>query len=67
VSGTATFEARTGELHVQGHHEGVVVARGTEPLSAFDVLTTGARGATLRVLGGRLSVEVHRPGTFRVR
>jgi alpha-D-xyloside xylohydrolase len=52
---------------VQGHHEGVVVARGTEPLSAFDVLTTGARGATLRVLGGRLSVEVHRPGTFRVR
>jgi len=52
---------------VQGHHEGVIVARGTEPLSAFDVVTSGSRGVELRVLGGRLSVEVQRAGTFRVR
>jgi alpha-D-xyloside xylohydrolase len=52
---------------VQGHHEGVVVARGAEPLSAFDVLESGPLGATLRVLGGRLSIEVPRAGTFRIR
>jgi alpha-D-xyloside xylohydrolase len=52
---------------VQGHHEGVIVARGTEPLSAFDVIESGPRGAVVRVLGGRLSLELHRTGTFRVR
>jgi alpha-D-xyloside xylohydrolase len=52
---------------VQGHHEGVAWVRGAEPLSAFDVVSTGPRRVIVRVLGGRLAVSVHRPGTFRVR
>lgn len=52
---------------MQGHHEGVAWVRGAEPLSAFDVVSTGPRRVIVRVLGGRLAISVHRPGTFRVR
>jgi hypothetical protein len=52
---------------VQGHHEGVAWVRGAEPLSAFDIVSTGPSRVIVRVLGGRLAVSVHRPGTFRVR
>lgn len=52
---------------MQGHHEGVAWVRGAEPLSAFDVVSTGPRRVIVRVLGGRLAISVHRAGTFRVR
>jgi hypothetical protein len=52
---------------VQGHHEGVAFVRGAEPLSAFDVVSTGPGRVIVRVLGGRLAISIHRPGTFRVR
>ena len=52
---------------MQAHHEGVAWVRGAEPLSAFDVIAEGPRRVIVRVLGGRLAVSVHRPGTFRVR
>ena len=52
---------------MQAHHEGVAWVRGAEPLSAFDVISAGPRRVIVRVLGGRLAVSVHRPGTFRVR
>ena len=52
---------------MQGHHEGVAWVRGAEPLSAFDVVAEAPHRVIVRVLGGRLAVSAHRPGTFRVR
>lgn len=52
---------------MQAHHEGVARVRGAEPLTAFEVVESGPGRAVVRVMGGRLELTVHRPGTFRVR